>query len=126
MILGPVLLEVGMHTEAVQATTAVFVFLSSSIATLQFALASEQTDIWHYALWYGAVVVVATLLGQWLCDVAVRKHKRRSAITLSIAGLLLFSLMALSVVGFKQVVEDFRLGRPMWFSSTRLCSASIG
>merc|ERR1719321_2042246 len=38
VIMSPVLLELGMHAESVQATTAGFVFLSSSLATLQYAL----------------------------------------------------------------------------------------
>merc|ERR1719277_2571798 len=72
IIMSPVLIEVGMHSEAVQATTAVFVFLSSSLATIQFARLHQH--VWHYALWYGGVTVVATMLGQYLCDVYVRKR----------------------------------------------------
>lgn len=124
IIVGPVLLEVGMHSEAVQATTAVFVFLSSSLATVQFALLSQH--IWHYALWYSAVVGAATLLGQRLCETIVRRHKRYSVITLSIAAVLAASLAALSVVGARQMLEDVRLGRQMWFSTARLCSGGVG
>merc|ERR1719444_452809 len=87
VIVGPVLLELGMHSEAVQATTAAFVFLSSSLATVQFALLSQH--IWHYALWYGLIVGFATILGQYVCTEVVQKRKRYSAITLSIAGVLL-------------------------------------
>merc|ERR1719277_541108 len=86
IILSPVLLEVGMHSEAVQATTAVFVFLSSSLATIQFAVL--QQHVWHYVLWYGGVTTVATLFGQQLCEVYVRRKKRYSMITLAIAGVL--------------------------------------
>jgi len=120
VIMSPVLLEVGMHSESVQATTAVIVFLSSSLATIQFALLSQI--VWHYALWYSLVTIVATLCGQHLCEVYVRRTGRYSFITLSIAGVLLFSLVALSIVGTQQVVEDVRYGQQMWWSTARLCS----
>lgn len=120
VIMSPVLLEVGMHSESVQATTAVIVFLSSSLATIQFVLLSQI--IWHYALWYSFVTVVATILGQHLCEVYVRRTGRYSFITLSIAGVLLFSLVALSIVGAIKVMEDITYGQQMWFSTARLCS----
>lgn len=119
VIMSPVLLEVGMHSESVQATTAVIVFLSSSLATIQFALVDQI--VWHYAIWYSAVTICATLLGQRLCEVYVRRTGRYSLITLSIAGVLLFSFVALSFVGTRQVLEDIRYGNQMWWSTARLC-----
>jgi uncharacterized membrane protein YfcA len=119
VIMSPVLLEVGMHSESVQATTAVIVFLSSSLATIQFALMNQI--VWHYAVWYSSVTIVATFLGQHLCEVYVRRTGRYSLITLSIAGVLLFSLVALSIVGTQQVYQDIVYGRQMWWSTARLC-----
>lgn len=121
MIMSPVLIEVGMHSEAVQATTAVFVLLSSSLATIQFAVL--RAHVWDYAIWYGGVTVAGTLLGQYLCDVFVRKSGRYSLITLAIAGVLAGSLLGLLVVGVRRVAEDLALGRQMWFSSARLCTS---
>lgn len=120
IIMSPVLVEVGMHSEAVQATTALFVFLSSSLATIQFARLHQH--VWHYALWYGFICVTATMLGQHLCETYVRKRKRYSFITLAIAGVLLCSLLALSVIGSLQVAEDIYLGRQMGFSTSSLCN----
>jgi len=119
VIMSPVLLEVGMHTESVQATTAVIVFLSSSLATIQFALVGQI--IWHYALWYSAVTVLATCMGQHLCEVYVRRTGRYSLITLSIAGVLFFSLIALSIVGTQRVIMDITYGQQIWWSTARLC-----
>lgn len=120
IIMSPVLLEVGMHSESVQATTAFIVFLSSSLATMQFALIDQI--IWHYALWYSGVTIIATFLGQHLCEIYVRRTGRYSFITLSIAGVLLFSLIALSFVGAQKVMEDIKYGQQMWWSTARLCS----
>mmetsp|Transcript_124240 Transcript_124240/g.359290 ORF Transcript_124240/g.359290 Transcript_124240/m.359290 type:complete len:626 (+) Transcript_124240:109-1986(+) len=124
MIMSPVLVEVGMHSEAVQATTAVFVFLSSSLATIQFARLKQH--VWHYVVWYGSVTVVATILGQYLCDIYVRKHKRYSLITIAICGVLLGSLSALLFIGIGQVIEDFYMGKQMWFAFGRLCNRDGG
>lgn len=120
IIIGPVLVEVGLHSEAVQATTASFVFLSSSIATIQFAVLGMH--VWHYVIWYGFVAIVATLLGQELCDRYVKKRGRYSVITLSIAGVLLSSIICLTVVSFNQVARDIEQGNKMWFSLERLCN----
>lgn len=124
IIMGPVLVEVGMHSEAVQATSAAFVFLSSSLATIQFARLGQH--VWHYTIWYGAVCTLATILGQYLCDEYVRKRGMYSLITLAITGVLAASLIALTIIGTMQVTEDIVLGRQMWFSSERFCNKAGG
>mmetsp|Transcript_19689 Transcript_19689/g.36912 ORF Transcript_19689/g.36912 Transcript_19689/m.36912 type:complete len:562 (+) Transcript_19689:99-1784(+) len=120
IIMSPVLVEVGMQSEAVQATTAVIVFLSSSLATIQFAVLDSY--VWHYVLWYCAVAVVATIFGQRACAAYLQRTGNTSVITLAIAGVLLFSLMTLSVVGTLHTMEDVQFGRQLWFSTTQLCS----
>lgn len=122
IIMSPVLLDVGMHSTATQATTAVLVLLSSSIATIQFAVLGLH--VWHFALWYSAVTVAGTILGQMLCEHYVRTYKRYSFITLAIAGVLLASLVALVIVGSLNVMEDIRNGAEMGFSTARLCAGS--
>lgn len=124
ILLSPVLMEAGVHAEAVQATTAAFVFLSSSIATIQYMMMGQI--VWHYALWYGGIAVVATVIGQYLCEVYIRKRKRYSFITLAVAAVLLLSLVCLLWVGTAKVYEDYEMGRPYYFTSDRLCDAGKG
>lgn len=119
IIVGPCLLEIGMHSEAVQASTAAIVFMSSSLATIQYV--NHLTPIWDYMLWYSVVVVAATFLGQYLAEIVVRTRKRYSAITLSIAAILFASLLALTFVGVSVIRSDFELGRQIRFSTSRLC-----
>jgi len=121
ILLSPVFLEVGMHSEAVQATTASFVFLSSSVATIQYYKMDQI--VWHYAVWYGCVTLVGTYLGQTLCEVFIRKRKRYSFITLAVASVLGASLVCLLIVGLDTVIQDFEMGRPWWFSYQALCKA---
>eukprot|EP00931_Biecheleriopsis_adriatica_P062069 TRINITY_DN37367_c0_g1_i1.p1 TRINITY_DN37367_c0_g1~~TRINITY_DN37367_c0_g1_i1.p1 ORF type:complete len:572 (+),score=102.65 TRINITY_DN37367_c0_g1_i1:71-1786(+) len=123
-LLGPVFIEVGMHSEAVQATTAVFVFLSSSIAAIQYFMMDQI--VWHYGLWYGAVTVLATMLGQYACEVFIRRAKRYSFITLAVSAILLFSLLCLSVVGTSTVYKDYEMGKTIWFSTARICDSGRG
>lgn len=130
IIMGPVLLEVGMHSEAVQATTSVFVFLSSSIACIQFAIAGHV--LWHYMLWYGFIGVIATLLGQHLCEVYIRRTRRYSLISLSIAAVMFVSLVCLAGTGIRRsMMHDKapRSHRPDSFGgdhfSSRLCGEKI-
>lgn len=120
IIMSPVLVEVGMHSEAVQATTAVIVFVSSSLATIQFYLLDAY--VWHYVIWYSAVAVCATFFGQRVCAAYLQRTGHYSVITLSIAGVILFSLLALAVVGSIHTVEDIQYGHQMWFSTNRMCS----
>lgn len=122
MLMSPLLLEIGLHSEAVQATTALFVFLSSSLATVQYALLSSNVYVWDYVVWYVSITLMATVLGQWACNAYVRRHKRYSVITFSIVAVTGFSLIALVIVGTMQVMDDFRANAPMGFSVDRLCN----
>eukprot|EP00933_Yihiella_yeosuensis_P041199 TRINITY_DN3561_c0_g1_i1.p1 TRINITY_DN3561_c0_g1~~TRINITY_DN3561_c0_g1_i1.p1 ORF type:complete len:598 (+),score=100.59 TRINITY_DN3561_c0_g1_i1:107-1900(+) len=121
MILSPVLIEVGMHSEAVQATTAVFVFLSSSIGVIQFGIMGQI--VWHYALWYGSVTLFATIFGQWVCEVFIRRRRRYSLITCAVAAVIMGSLICLLLVGIPSVQADIADGKPLGFTTAELCSA---
>lgn len=122
ILLSPVLMEAGVHPEAVQATTAAFVFLSSSIATIQYLMMGQI--VWHYAVWYGSIAILSTIIGQYLCEVYIRKHKRYSFITLAVATVLFLSLICLLCVGVSKVYDDYLMGRPHFFTSEKLCHAA--
>merc|ERR1719324_433542 len=87
VVMSPVLLEIGMHSEAVQATTAMFVLMSSSLASVQFAIHGRYTQP-LYLLWFCAIAFVGTLAGQWFCEVFVRRKRRFSLITGAITCIL--------------------------------------
>lgn len=124
VIMSPVLLELGMHSEAVQATTATFVFISSSVATLQFIL--MQMYQWEEVLWYCTLTFTATAIGQWVFGAWIRKTKRYSLITLSIAGILFLSLIALSIIGCLQTYQDWNTEGAMDFHLEKVCGRSPG
>merc|ERR1719387_2753885 len=74
IIMGPMLIELGMTNEANQATTATFVFLSSSLATIQFIVLGKTMP--QYVVWFTVWVVLATFVGQTLIDWALKKWQR--------------------------------------------------
>jgi len=119
IIMGPLLLELGMAPEASQATTAMFVFLSSSLASIQFMVLGKAMP--EYAIWFTSWVIVFTFVGQTGIDYVLRKYQRSSLIVLSIAGIIAGSLVMMSAIGTRDIVGDMMRGAYMGFSPMQLC-----
>lgn len=119
IILSPVLLELGMHPESVQATTSIFVFLSSSLAVVQYSMLNVYT--WHLVVWFCSISVVGTLIGQLICELYVRRHRRFSVITFAIACILFVSMVALLILGIMSVIASYP--NNMGFSFWKLCAS---
>merc|ERR1719389_288683 len=94
MIMAPFLVELGLHPEVIQASTALFVFLSSSLATLQFATRDQILP--EYIVYYSSVAAVATLVGQTVVLTAIRRLGRSSIIVMCIAMVLIVSLVMMT------------------------------
>lgn len=121
IVMSPLLLELGLVPEANQATSAMFVFLSSTLATMQFVLAGAAMP--QYVAWFTAWVTGATFVGQTLVDYILRKYKRSSLIVLSIAGIIACSLVMMTLVGGIDIYKDLSEGRYMGFVAHKLCGA---
>mmetsp|Transcript_6083 Transcript_6083/g.14558 ORF Transcript_6083/g.14558 Transcript_6083/m.14558 type:complete len:556 (-) Transcript_6083:14-1681(-) len=120
IILGPLLLELGLLPEANQATTAAFVFLSSSLATIQFIVLGKAMP--QYIFWFAPWVLVATLVGQTCVDYALKRWQRSSLIVLSVAGIIAGSLLMMSLIGIMNIVSDIQRGAGnMGFNPQLLC-----
>lgn len=119
IIMGPLLLELGMTNEASQATTAMFVFLSSSLATIQFVVLDKALP--DHSLWFTIWVVGATFVGQTAVDCALKKWQRSSVIVLSIAGIIAGSLIMMTSIGTMDLVSSLMRGAYMGFTPSRLC-----
>merc|ERR1719305_259196 len=121
IIMGPLLLELGMVAEANQATTAMFVFLSSSLATIQFVVLGKTMP--QFVIWFTTWVTVSTFVGQTGIDYLLRKYKRASLIIVSIAGIIAGSLVMMSLIGFYEVYNDIQRGANMGLKPHNLCTA---
>jgi len=121
IIMGPLLLELGMTAESNQATTAMFVFLSSSLATIQFVVLGKIMP--HFVIWFTTWVVVATFFGQTGIDYMLRKYQRASLIILSIAGIVACSMVMMGFIGTWEVYSDIQRGADMGIKPHQLCNA---
>lgn len=119
IIMGPMLIELGMVPEANQATTATFVFLSSTLATIQFVVLGKTMP--QYVVWFTTWVVIATFVGQTGLDYILRKYQRSSLIVLSIAGIIGCSLVMMTVIGASDIYSDLMRGADMGFDVRQLC-----
>lgn len=120
IIMGPLLLELGMLPEASQATTAAFVFLSSSLATIQFVVLGKAMP--QYALWFTTWVVISTFIGQTAVDYVLRRWQRSSLIVLSIAAIIAGSLVMMTAIGTMDTITDLQRGANMGFMPHHLCT----
>jgi uncharacterized membrane protein YfcA len=119
IIMGPLLLELGMTPEGNQATTAMFVFLSSSLATIQFVVLGKTMP--QFVVWFTLWVILSTFIGQTGIDYMLRKYKRSSVIVLSIAGIIAGSLVMMSYIGIVEVANDIHRGADMGLKPHNLC-----
>lgn len=120
IIMGPMLIELGMVPEANQATTACFVFLSSTLATIQFVVLGKTMP--QYVAWFTTWVVLSTFVGQTGLDYLLKKYKRASLIVLSIAGITAASLIMMTLIGASDIYHDYFRGAYMGFSAHSLCN----
>ena len=87
MILGPVMLDLGLHPLVAASTSLLLVGASSSTATIQFALGDRLEYGWGIIMF--SICIVASLVGVAGFGKIVRKSGRASLIVF-----LLFFLMA--------------------------------
>lgn len=120
IIMGPLLLELGMAAEVSQATTAMFVFLSSSLATIQFMWMGKAMP--EFCFWFTTWVILATFIGQVFVDYVLQRYQRSSLIVLSIAGIIAGSLVMMTAIGARDTYTDLNRGADMGFAPARLCS----
>jgi uncharacterized membrane protein YfcA len=127
VVMSPVLLEIGMHPEAVQATTAMFVLVSSSLASMQYGLHGRYQDPGLVAF-YCSIALVGTVLGQFFCDLYVRRHRRFSVITMAITCILVTSFLALLVIGAAGVWYEYSAGNmnAFYFKFDTICGGTGG
>lgn len=115
MVLGPLLLELGVHSRSVAATSATAIFLSSSSSTIQFLILDLL--LMDYAILFFIVGVLATLAGQTLVGYLVRKYNRASFIIFSIALVIVVASVLMTVAGVVTILDDIESGASLGFSA---------
>jgi hypothetical protein len=70
-----------------------------------------------YALFYSLLGLVTTAIGQLLLDKIIKKYERSSIIVFSVALILFLATVLLALTGIVGLIDDFRNGHGMGFSS---------
>eukprot|EP00941_MAST-03F_sp_MAST-3F-sp1_P000373 g373.t1 len=117
MIMGPLLLELGMLPECVQATSATTVLITSGAATFQFFFLGLLLN--DYALWFATLGLFSTYFGQKFINYLVRKYNTTSFIVFSIALVMFCAVVLMTVAGVTRVIQDIQKGENLGFS--QLC-----
>jgi len=121
MVTGPLMLELGVHPQVACATAACMVLFTSSSTTAQFVIAGMlRLD---YAVWYGSVGVLATIIGQSIAVWYIRTYNRQSVIILALGLVIGVSGIAMGAVGAIDVVAHAMDGEWAAFTFHNLCDA---
>jgi uncharacterized membrane protein YfcA len=103
MVLGIILLEMDLHTEAVSATSGVATFFAASMAGGQLALGGELPL--DYGGMFFCVGILSTILGQFGINAYIRRHNMNNFIIYSLSVITAGSLVCLAVVGAMNIIQ---------------------
>ena len=107
MVVGPLMLEMGMLPTVSAATSAFMILFTSSSTVVQFLLLGMcRLD---YTLWYGAIGMLGTAVGQKVAGFYMRKYKRQSIIIFALGLIIGLSALVMGLVGGLAVYSDFVL-----------------
>ncbi|KAJ9458950.1 hypothetical protein DIPPA_05678 [Diplonema papillatum] len=115
MVVGPLLVELGLHPKVVAATSGFAVLVSASAASFQFLVMGLLYP--EYSLVYFGLGFLATLIGQRVMDAAIKKLDLESAIVIVIAGVTVAATIALGYKSVSQLVIMFDRDQDKGFRS---------
>jgi len=113
MILGPLMLEMGIHPLVSSATSSVMVLFSASAATFSFAVADKLN--YQYAFVYGGLCAVASIFGVAIISTSVRRSGKGSRIVFTLALIMATGALMQAVFGGAEAVHDIRTGHHISF-----------
>merc|ERR1719385_324568 len=103
MIVSPLLMELGVLPTVAAATSAMAVMITSSAATLQYILLGYlSTD---YMLYFMAIGVLGTFLGQTVVGHCIAKYNRKSLIVFSVAAIMGGAVMLMGIEGVLEAID---------------------
>lgn len=113
MILGPLMLEMGIHPLVSSATSSVMVLFSASAATFSFAVADKLN--YQYAFVYGGLCAVASIFGVAIISTSVRRSGKGSLIVFTLAFIIATGALMQAIFGGSAAIHDIRTGHHMSF-----------
>ncbi|GIL89672.1 hypothetical protein Vretimale_16642 [Volvox reticuliferus] len=108
MVMGPLLLQIGVHPQVTAASSGAMVLFSSSAAVIQFALLHRLNGA--YGGVFAAVSLVAGLIGTHAVARAIKRSGRPSIVVLALAGVMGIGTVCVAVFGLRQAANQLRTG----------------
>ena len=103
MIVSPLLLELGVLPRVAAATSALAVMVTSSSATLQFALLGMLKI--DYLLFFMGVGMIGTFIGQTVINYCIKKYKRASVVVFAVATVIGLAVVLMGLDGILDIVH---------------------
>ncbi|GLC45260.1 hypothetical protein PLESTB_000719300 [Pleodorina starrii] len=108
MVMGPLLLQIGVHPQVTAASSGAMVLFSSSAALIQFALLHRLNAA--YAAVFGAASLAAGLAGTQAVARAIKRSGRPSLVVLALAGVMALGTVCVATFGMRQAAVQLRSG----------------
>lgn len=109
MIVGPLMLELGIHPQVSSATASAMVLFSASSAAASFALEGRLNT--EHAAVFGVACAVAAYVGVELVGRAVRASGKSSLVVMLLAGLIGAGALLTTLFSGADAVADLLSGR---------------
>jgi len=103
IVTGPLMIHMGVHPSVASATTAVMIFLTSFTATTSFVVFGLLD--YTYAAFCTLLGFVATVLGQLIMGVLIRKFKRVSFIPFAIGIVVAISCVLMTIESVLSLIQ---------------------
>ena len=104
IVKGPLMLELGVHPLVASASVAVMIFFTSIAATTSFM--AFGTLKWDYGWMLFSLGLICTAVGQMGVGYLVKKYKRVSLISLSIASVVALSTLLMALHGVISLTDE--------------------
>jgi len=115
VIFSPVMLEFGVLPEVAAATSSFMILFTSLAAIIQFSILGRI--ITDYAIWFGIIGFLCSLLGQAFLTRLVKKYQKTSFIVFCISAIIAVSTILLITIGVMDIVADIKAGQTFGFNS---------
>jgi len=122
LLIGPLLLQAGMHPSVSMACTGFMILVVSSATTMQFLFMGQlKLD---YALCFCSAALMGGGLGNTIMAVLVKKLKTSWFLVAILAAFLVLSAVSLGFIGAEELVTRYQRGD--WADVRDFCSDSEG
>jgi len=113
MVIVPIILELQVLPEVIVATSSFMILFTSLASVMQYIIQQElKLD---YAIWFGILGAISSLVGQTILSYLVKQYKKKSYIIIAITFIIGTSTILLVATSIMNVMDQIRSGADMGF-----------